>query len=181
MVVCMAPIWTPLDPYVWQAWGESLWALAREFFRKKPVAASATAAGVTVVLVFVLLKLASFSAALIPKAKAAEPTEVSGVLRVDGVPVSEGVIQFLPKRQRPPVMTIIRNGEFKSQDVEAGQYRVICFATREEVDKKKKKKGKEERDAIPKRISVIPEKYRDGVELDLQTGKNELVLEWHND
>jgi hypothetical protein len=168
----MTRLWTPIDPFFWQAVAEELWRVVREFFQKKPLVASVTFA----VGAFVLLQVVMVLALFLPKSKPVEATEVSGVLRVDGAHVSTGVIQFLPKHNRRATVTIIRNGEFKSHDVEPGPYRVLCFATRE-VEQKKKKRG-EDVAAFPKQINVIPEKYRAGVEVTIESGKNQLTLDW---
>lgn len=171
----MSRPWSPIDPYLWRAVGEELSRLVRDFCRKRPLAAAAT----LVCVGFIVWKVMTASASLLPRNKPMQKTEVAGVLRIDGEPVSEGVIQFLPQRNRQATMTVIRSGTFKTLDVEPGQYRVLCFATRE-VEKKKKKQDAKTTE-FPERVSIVPQKYREGVAVTIQSGVNDLSLDWKNE
>lgn len=168
----MPRLWTPIDPYFWQALGEEVVPRLRGFCRAKPLVAVPALACAA----FVVLALLSALAARLPRISFSSTTDISGMLRVDGSPVSEGVIQFLPKWNGQATIAMIRDGGFKAQGVVVGPYRVVCFATRETGKKTRSEGG----DSFPERVSVIPETYRDGIELKILAGQKELVLDWNS-
>lgn len=181
----MSRFLTIINPYFWQTLAEDLWQRLRDFWRSRPVVA--TIAAVCVGLV--VFKLLTGFVGILLQERVVPKTTIAGVLQVDGAPVSEGVIQFLPKSGESPTITIIRDGRFEAKNVIVGPCQVVCFATREKPKKKNDAKNKipvkektpgHDGQSFPERISVIPEAYRKGIELTIEPGQKELALDWNS-
>lgn len=97
---------------------------------------------------------------------ASPTTTLEGMVRLDGQPVPEGVISFLPqgKKQAPATKADIREGRYSAQQVPIGPVLVMIRAP--------KKTGKIE--SIPQSksqyeevVETIPQKYLSGIPLDV--------------
>lgn len=89
---------------------------------------------------------------------------LEGTVRIGGHPVAEGVIRFLPAGtgQAPPVQARIADGRYRAEDVPLGPVRVTFSACRDT--------GRTVQDyssALPEFENLVPEKYRDGVPLEV--------------
>ena len=100
-------------------------------------------------------------------------TDVAGLVKLKGKPVTEGTVQFLPKSHGQPTSAVISNGQFKAKRVPVGPCRVICVAITETG-----KMLNEGGHVFPERISLIPDSYREGVDVTIQQRHGELVLDW---
>lgn len=161
-----------IDPYFWQAIGEELIPILRDFFRKQPAIAMLGGFCLLIVLVRVLLAVLS----LFFGGHAIQTARVLGELKIDNLPVSEGTIQFLPQGEGQPSSAAIRDGRFDAQGVAVGPCRVLCVAIKETG-----KTVTEGGHSFPERISVIPEPYRHGVEVTIESRPKPLVLDWRSE
>lgn len=159
------------DPYFWQAVGEELMPSAREFFRKQPIVASLGVLCVLIVMVRILLTVLG----LLFGGSSHSTARVSGEVLVDKVPVADGTIKFLPQGKGQPASAPIREGRFDAQDVAVGPCRVMCVAIKETG-----KTVTEGGHSFPELISVIPEAYRDGVDVTIEPRPQPLVLDWRS-
>jgi hypothetical protein len=100
---------------------------------------------------------------------------VEGTVAVDGKPVPEGAISFSPLESNTgqPISTEIRDGKYHSTKVPRGRSLVIITAM-QDTGEKHVEFGIE----YPKLRSIIPEKYRSGIELnvDAPTLKHDFEL-----
>jgi hypothetical protein len=96
----------------------------------------------------------------------APTTKLEGMVRVDGQPVAEGFINFMPqgKKQAPPAKADIRDGRYSADKVPIGPVLVMIRAP--------KKTGKVE--SIPDSksqyeevVETIPNKYLGGIPLEV--------------
>lgn len=103
-------------------------------------------------------------------------TTVRGELLVNGGPVMDGTIQFLPCGEGLPASAAIKNGSFEAERVPLGHCRVLCFAVR--------KTGiivTEGGHSFPELINIIPEAFRNGIEVTVEKPAERLVLNWSDD
>ncbi len=93
---------------------------------------------------------------------------LEGAVTLDGNPITEGTLQFVPQQpsKEGPVMAPIKDGRYVAPAVPLGKIRVLVGAT-----KKTGKMIKVYSEPYPEVVSIIPEKYRDGIEINV-TGDN---------
>jgi len=99
-------------------------------------------------------------------------TTLRGMLRIDGTEVTEGTLQFMPLGKGRPAAGQVRKGLFVAQGVAVGPARVICHAIKET--------GKiidEGGHVFPERISIVPEKYREGFEFVVAPNAGHVVFD----
>ena len=89
---------------------------------------------------------------------------LQGAVRVDSQPVAEGSITFLPLEKDGGKTTgaTITNGRYDCRDVPLGRVSVVLNATRA-TGKMETRFGP----PTPVRITIIPEKYRSGIEINV--------------
>ncbi len=94
--------------------------------------------------------------------------QLEGNVTVDGKPVPQGQIQFMPQEtgRLPVTSAAIVDGRYVAMDVPQGKVRVLLTGTKETG-----KMIKEYSSSRPEVINVIPDKYRAGIALDV-TGDN---------
>jgi hypothetical protein len=160
-----------VDPYFWQAVGEEVLPSVREFLRKRPAVAFV---GVLCALI-ILLRVLFAVLGLLFGGSSVVTTRVTGELKVDGVPVVDGTIQFLPKCDGHPASARIIDGLFDAQGVTVGPSRVICVAVKETG-----KTVTEGGHSFPELVSVIPENFRDGVDMTIEPRPKPLALDWRS-
>lgn len=154
-----------------QAIALELGAIFVAWVRTRPLLGLALAVCGAVVAFRTLLLLAGILFA----GTSASTTDVSGVLSCDGTKVEEGTVQFLPKGTGQPASARISKGRFTARNVAIGANRVLCFAVKETG-----KTVNEGGHSFPERISVIPDAYRDGVDVTIEPRNGELVLDWRS-
>ncbi len=100
--------------------------------------------------------------------KSAAGAHLEGVVTLDGNPISEGTLQFVPQQpsKEGPVTASIKDGRYVAPAVPLGKIRVLVGAT-----KKTGKMIKVYSEPYPEVVSIIPDKYRDGIEINV-TGDN---------
>ena len=152
-----------------QAICEELYSLAVKWIRRNPIAGIGIGLCGLLLAGRLLLLCVTF---LFPGSQVAV-TDVSGLVKLRGTPVAEGTVQFLPKSHGQPTSAAISNGKFKARKVPVGPCRVICVAIRE-TGKILNEGGHE----FPERVSLVPESYREGVDVTIQQRHGELVLDW---
>ena len=81
---------------------------------------------------------------------APKPVSVTGKILLDGKPMSDGVVYFLPTDGRVPVQTKIADGRFSLQPL-PGEYRVSIQQERDS--------GTKNMYGDPQMISTIPARY----------------------
>jgi hypothetical protein len=93
---------------------------------------------------------------------------LEGVVTLDGNPITEGNLQFIPPQsnKQGPVVVSIKDGRYVAPAVPLGKIRVLVGAT-----KKTGRMIKEYSTPYPEVVSIIPERYRDGIEINV-TGDN---------
>jgi hypothetical protein len=94
--------------------------------------------------------------------------KLEGKVTLDGKPIAQGNVQFVPQDvSHVPVTTApIVDGKYVAEAVPRGKLRVMLTATMETG-----KMIKEYSTPRPEVISLIPEKYRDGIPIEV-TGDN---------
>jgi hypothetical protein len=98
-------------------------------------------------------------------AKPVAPTaNLEGMVTLDGRPIDEGTIQFMPatKGQAAPSMAVISEGRYVATGVPRGKVQVLLSATR--------KTGKmitTYSEPYEEAVSIIPEKYQSGIEINV--------------
>ncbi len=99
---------------------------------------------------------------------------LEGVVTLDGNPIPEGTLQFVPEQpsKAGPVTAIIKDGRYVADAVPRGRVRVVVSASR-----KTGKMVKEYSEPYPEVVSIIPVKYRDGIEIDVTGDKAEQNFE----
>ena len=93
---------------------------------------------------------------------------LEGAVTLDGNPIAEGTLQFVPQQpsKEAPVMVPFKGGRYVAPAIPLGKVRVVVSAT-----KKTGKMIKVYSEPYPEVISIIPEKYQDGIEINV-TGNN---------
>jgi hypothetical protein len=92
--------------------------------------------------------------------------KLEGTVRIGGQPVAEGFIMFISggaHDQAPPTRAPIVQGRYCADQVPLGQVRVLfsaCRATGRMI--------KEYSEPRPELENLVPEKYRDGIPLDIR-------------
>jgi hypothetical protein len=99
---------------------------------------------------------------------------LEGAVTLDGNPITEGTLQFIPQQpsKAGPVMAPIKDGRYVADAIPRGKIRVVVSAT-----KKTGKMIKEYSEPYPEVVSIIPAKYRDGIEIDISGDKVEQNFE----
>jgi hypothetical protein len=95
---------------------------------------------------------------------------LAGMVTVDGQPVAKGVLQFLPPEGSPAaiIQAEIIDGRYTATAVPVGKIRVLFSGVKEtgRVDTKSSSQP------IPEVVNLIPERYRDGMDIQV-TGDND--------
>ena len=93
---------------------------------------------------------------------------VSGRITLDGQPIAQGNLQFVPQdaSQGPTTGTPIVDGRYVAEAVPRGKLRVLPTAIKETG-----KMIKEYSSSRPEVVNLIPEKYRAGISIEV-TGDN---------
>jgi hypothetical protein len=107
-----------------------------------------------------------------PASQTAYPsTQLQGAVTVDGHPIKSGSMQFLPPSgsKAPAVQAEIKDGRYVAAGVPLGKVRVIFTAVKEtgRVDTKSTSTP------IPEVVNIIPDRYRDGWEIDVTADKTQ--------
>ncbi|WP_145257772.1 hypothetical protein [Planctomycetes bacterium Pan216] len=91
-------------------------------------------------------------------------SRVTGSITIDGKPIEEGRVQFLPKdsAQGPVTSAEIREGTYTLDRVPMGKQTAILTATRK-TGRMIDDYGK----PFPEVVNIIPETYRDGITIDI--------------
>jgi hypothetical protein len=89
---------------------------------------------------------------------------LEGNVTLDGKAINEGTLQFMPreKGQANPSMAQIVNGRYVAVGVPKGKVQVLLTALR-----KTGRMIKEYDETRPEVVSLIPEKYRSGIEINV--------------
>lgn len=114
-------------------------------------------------------------AAALSSGCAGQTPTVSGDVTLDGQPVAEGLITFVPADpQTANVARPIQNGKY-SAPIPAGSYKVQINAPRATGQKKKMYAGADA-PAVDVIVEAIPERYNTNTELhaDIKLGDNKL-------
>jgi hypothetical protein len=99
---------------------------------------------------------------------------LAGSVRIAGQPIAEGRIHFMPNPGTPglPVTAEVSAGKYIAEDVPLGSV-VVTFSAVKETGKQVREQVREAgRDPYPEYVSIIPEKYVQGVPLNV-TGDND--------
>ena len=98
-------------------------------------------------------------------------TRLTGTVAVDGKPVEQGSLTFTPEGPGPAqaVGASIANGHYVAEKVPLGKVRVTFNATRATG----KMLASEHDKPIPEQADMVPEKYRSGMEIEVQKGQTE--------
>src|SRR5579871_2235673 len=113
-----------------------------------------------------------FLVALLGGCGPAKPTypsaRLEGTVTLDGKPIAQGSLQFLPQdpNQAPITAVPIVDGRYVAEAVPRGKVRALLTATKETG-----KMVKEYSSSRLQVVNLIPEKYRAGIALDV-TGDN---------
>jgi hypothetical protein len=93
---------------------------------------------------------------------------LEGSVTVDGKPIAEGRLQFVPQEvgKAPITAASVVEGRYVAEAVPLGKMRVLVTASQETG-----KMVKEYSTPRPKVINLIPEKYRSGIPIEV-TGDN---------
>ena len=91
-----------------------------------------------------------------------EGTNVTGNVTLGGQPLEKGTIQFAPIGTGAVVSADILNGKYKAERVALGKSKVVFNATKETG-----KMITEYSTPYPEVISIIPQKYRDGLDTEI--------------
>jgi len=86
---------------------------------------------------------------------------VAGTVDLDGAPLAEGDITFVPKGEGRPAGGVIRDGKYAVQ-LEKGTYEVKILATKKVPVAPGEATASGEKDKL---VSIIPEKYNEKTEL----------------
>lgn len=91
-------------------------------------------------------------------------TRLEGNVTVDGKPIVQGNLQFVPHNpsQGPITAALIDDGRYVAEAVPRGKMRVLLTATKETG-----KMIKEYSTPRPEVINLIPEKYRAGIPIEV--------------
>ena len=95
-------------------------------------------------------------------------TRLKGRVTLDGKPIAEGTLNFLPEKagQTPPASAQIADGYYDARAVPLGKVRVQIIATRETG---RMIPGSSQ--PVPEVLSIIPPKYAQGISIEV-TGDN---------
>lgn len=96
----------------------------------------------------------------------APTTKLEGMVRVDGQPVPEGVITFIPqqKKQAPPAKAQIRDGRYSADKVPIGPVLVMLSAPKKTGKIQKIPQSNTEYEEV---VESIPPKYQGGIPLEV--------------
>lgn len=99
---------------------------------------------------------------------------IQGTVSIDGKPVKEGSLQFMPGQnvQGQVTQAKIADGKFTAKNVPVGQVRVMFFITRAT--------GKMISAHDPEIENLVPKNSRDGVDLTV-AGNDTVKFDLHND
>jgi hypothetical protein len=105
-----------------------------------------------------------------PRPPAYPSARLAGAVTVDGQPVAKGVMQFLPPEGSPAavIQAEIIDGRYTATAVPLGKVRVLFSAVKEtgRVD------SKSTSEPIHEVVNLIPERHRDGMDIQV-TGDND--------
>jgi hypothetical protein len=98
---------------------------------------------------------------------------LQGAVTLDGQPIAKGTLQFLPPdgSSAPVVQAEIKDGRYSVTAVPLGKVRVMIYAVRETG----RMDSKSTSEPIPEVVNLVPERYRDGIEINVKgdnTGQN---------
>ena len=97
-------------------------------------------------------------------------TSLSGSVTVGGQPIEKGTISFVPTGDGPVVSAPITNGSYTTEErVPVGKVRVTFIAIKE-TGATKTEGGR----TLPETVSLIPDKYKDGIEKDITASDTKL-------
>lgn len=101
---------------------------------------------------------------------------VQGIVKIDGTPVKEGTIQFMPTTgvSGQPTTVKIADGKFIAKDVPVGKVRALFSISRPTG-----KMITEYSSSYPEIENLVPEQYRSGVEVDV-TGNDNIPFDLVN-
>ena len=99
---------------------------------------------------------------------------LEGTVTLDGNPITEGRLQFIPKEmpKTGPISVPFKDGRYVVDGIPRGKVRVMVSAS-----KKTGKMIKEYSTPYPEVVSIVPAKYRDGIEIDVSGDKVEQNIE----
>jgi len=131
---------------------------ARQFglFRRRPV---------TPVLAIILASLLSSGCDNGPAKPNYPAARLEGTVTVDGQAVHTGTLQFMPPQgsKAPVVEAQIKDGRYVADKVPVGKVRVLFTAVKETGRVETKSTSQ----PIPDVVNIIPERYRDGLDIEV--------------
>ncbi|MDR2643710.1 MAG: hypothetical protein LBC74_13055 [Planctomycetaceae bacterium] len=123
-----------------------------------------------IVLLFVVLLLSGCLSG-----SSYQTTDLDGVVTIDGVPVNDGMLSFAPTSGAGGrgVRTNIVAGKYTAKKVPVGEVDVTFTAVKK-TGKKFQAMGVE----VDEQISIVPEKYKEGIKIEIITGqkKHDFIL-----
>jgi hypothetical protein len=98
-----------------------------------------------------------------PRPPAYPAARLAGAVTVDGHPIANGTLQFLPPEGSPAavVQAEIKDGHYAATAVPLGKVRVLFTAVKETG----RMDSKSTSQPIPEVINLIPERYHDGIDI----------------
>jgi hypothetical protein len=89
---------------------------------------------------------------------------LEGTVTIDGNPVAEGKLQFVPQGpdRKPPVTADIKDGRYSASSVPLGKVQVRFSAT-----KPTGRMIREYSQPYPEIVSIIPKQYEDGIAIEV--------------
>jgi hypothetical protein len=99
---------------------------------------------------------------------------LEGAVTLDGEPIAEGSLQFAPLEagRGSPVAATIKDGRYVASAVPLGKLRVLVSAS-----KKTGRMISEYSRPYEETVSIIPEKYQQGIEIDVSEDNPSLNFE----
>lgn len=100
------------------------------------------------------------------KGPTAPTTRLEGAVRLDGQPIPEGIISFIPqqKKQAPPAKGQIRDGRYTADNVPIGPVLVVMSAPKKTGKIQKIPDSKAEYEEV---VETIPPKYLAGIPVEV--------------
>ncbi|MDR0522076.1 MAG: hypothetical protein LBH00_09530 [Planctomycetaceae bacterium] len=94
---------------------------------------------------------------------------LTGTVTVDGTPVESGFLSITPAEggRGTGVRTAITGGKYQAKNVPAGKCRVSFTAVKKTGNKTTGMKG----EPVDEQVSIIPDKYSNGLEINVETGQ----------
>lgn len=93
--------------------------------------------------------------------------DMSGSVTVDGAPVADGAVQFVPKDgSLPPVSAVVKGGRYSGVRVPIGPATALVSGYQETG-----RTVQQFSSTVPERVNVIPAKYVDGIAVTISGDK----------